>query len=182
MADSVEIVTGQTTTLHAALADATPYLRRLAEKLCGTAADASDLVQDTAERAMRQGMPADIRNPRAWLTTILHNLFIDRCRAIARAPLHEPLDEIIDNVTPLEIASPEPPWSHATIDDVRLALDEISETYREVYVMHTFEHQTYEQIAARLKINRVTVGTRLNRARRELRRVLVIWLGVQGKP
>jgi len=182
MADSVESVTGQATTLSAVLADAIPILTKLAEKLCATAADASDLVQDTAERAMRQGIPPDIRNPRAWLTTVMHNLFIDRCRASARAPLHEPLGEVHDNVTPLEIATAEPAWGRVTIDDVHAALDEIGESYREVYVLHTFEHRSYEQIADHLKLNPVTVGTRLTRARKELRKVLVARLGPEKKP
>lgn len=182
MADSVERVTGQATTLRAVLADAMPLLTKIAEKLCATAADASDLVQDTAERAMRQGLPADVRNPRAWLTTMMHNLFIDRCRATARAPQHEPLDEIHDNVTPLEVASAEPGWSRTTIDDVRAALADISETYREVYVLYTFEHWSYERIAAHLKIKQITVGTRLTRARQELRKVLVARFGVEVKP
>ena len=181
MADSVESVTGQATTLQAVLADAIPILTKLAEKLCDTAADAKVLVQDTAERAMRQGLPADIRNPRAWLTTMMHNLFIDRCRATARAPQHEPLGEVHDNVTPLEVAGLEPPWSRVTLDDVHAALDDIGESYREVYVLHTFEHHSYEQIADHLKISPVTVGTRLTRARKELRKVLVARMGTEKK-
>jgi RNA polymerase sigma-70 factor, ECF subfamily len=182
MADSVESVTGRATTVGAALADAMPLLTKIAERLCATTADASDLVQDTAERALRLGLPADVRNPRAWLTTMMNNLFIDRCRAFARTPAHEPLDEILDNVTPLEVASAEPAWSRITIEDVRAALPDISETYREVYLLYTFEHWPYEQIAAYLKIKPITVGTRLTRARQELRKVLVARFGVEVKP
>jgi RNA polymerase sigma-70 factor (ECF subfamily) len=182
MADSVESVPGRATSLGAVLADAMPLLAKIAERLCATAADASDLVQDTAERAMRQGLPADVRNSRAWLTTMMHNLFIDRCRAIARGPQHEPLDEVHDNVTPLEVASAEPAWSRITIEDVRAALPDISETYREVYLLYTFERWSYEQIAAHLKIRQITVGTRLTRARQELRKVLVARFGVEVKP
>src|SRR5690242_3440142 len=48
--------------LEAALVDAEPMLTRIAERLCGNAADARDLVQDTFERVTRQGLPADVRN------------------------------------------------------------------------------------------------------------------------
>jgi RNA polymerase sigma-70 factor (ECF subfamily) len=182
MADSVERVKSRVTTLRAAVAEAEPALTKLAEKLCATSADAKDLVQDTAERAMRLGMPADVRNPRAWLATMMHNLFIDRCRASARGPQHEPLDDSHDHtITPLEVASAEPAWSRVTLDDVRTALPAISETYREVYILHTFEHRSYEDIAALLKIKPITVGTRLTRARQELRKVLVARLGVEVK-
>jgi RNA polymerase sigma-70 factor (ECF subfamily) len=172
-AEPVEHVSGKATTLHAVLADAAPLLTRLAHRLYGNAQDASDLVQDTLERAMRQGLPADVKSPRAWLATVMHNLFIDRCRAAARAPAHEPLEDVHANVTPLTIDSREPAWGDVTIDDVRAALDTIDPQFREVYIMHTFEHRPYEDIAAQLKISRVTVGTRLTRTRKMLRKALV---------
>jgi len=97
---------GKATTLHAVLEDAAPVLTRIAQRLYGHTADAHDLLQDTIERAIRQGLPADVQSPRAWLATIMHNLFVDRCRAAARAPVHEPLAEFHDNVTPLSVDSP----------------------------------------------------------------------------
>jgi len=181
MGDSVERAPGRASIEGTVIAEATPILSKLAARLCETAADASDLVQDTVERAMRQGLPADVRNPIAWLTTMMHNLFIDRCRIEARRPPHEPLDEIHDNITPLEVVSAEPAWSRTTIEDLHAALDKLSATYREVYVLHTFEGLSYETIAERLKIHRITVGTRLTRARQELRKVLVGRLGVERK-
>jgi len=182
MGDSVERMPGRALVAGTVLADAAPILNKLAARLCETPADAADLVQDTLERAMRQGIPADVRNPIGWLTTMMHNLFIDRCRAEARRPPHEPLDEVHDNITPLEVVSAEPAWSRATIEDLRAALDKLSATYREVYELHTFEGLSYEVIAERLKIHRITVGTRLTRARQELRKVLVVRLGVERKP
>jgi len=182
MGDPVEFLTSKATTIDAALADARPVLLRIAARLCATSADAADLVQDTLERAMRVGLPADVKNPRAWLTTMMHNLFIDRCRAAARGPQHEPLDEVHDNITRLDLDHHEPAWTRATIDDVRAALDKINPMFREVYVLHTFEDRSYEEIAAHLKISRVTVGTRLTRARLRLRKVLVERLGLEAKP
>jgi RNA polymerase sigma-70 factor (ECF subfamily) len=178
MGDRVERAVGKRTTLDEVLADAVPVLTRIAERLCASSADASDLVQDTIERVIRHGIPDDVQNPRAWLTTMMHNLFVDRCRAAARAPVHEPLSEAeaheaLDNITPLGIDSPEPAWSRVSLDDVRAALDTIDPPYREVYIMHTFDGRSYEDIATQLKISRVTVGTRLTRTRKQLRKVLV---------
>ncbi|MFT3696258.1 MAG: RNA polymerase sigma factor [Kofleriaceae bacterium] len=165
--------------LAAVIASAKPALVLLAGRLCGSASDANDLVQDTLERAARQGIPADIRNPRAWLSTIMHNLFIDRCRSAQRQPVHESLDESHgDAVTSID-ATEEPTWGRVTIDDVRAALDQLEPTFANVYRMHAFEHRSYEQIASQLKIERVTVGTRLNRARKMLRQVLVKRLGLE---
>lgn len=165
--------------LEAALVDAEPVLTRIAERLCANAADARDLVQDTFERVTRQGLPSDVRNPCAWLAKSMHNLFIDRCRSAARRPNHEPLAEQHADITQLEADSPEPAWTMITVEDVREALTELDAAYREVYVLYTFERRSYEQIAERLSIQRVTVGTRLNRARKKLREVLVKRFGLE---
>lgn len=162
--------------------DAEPVLSRIAERLCANVADARDLVQDTFERAMRQGLPPDVRNPNAWLATTMHNLFIDRCRATARRPNHESLLDKHVETSPLDPDPPEPAWASITIDDVRAALVELDATYSEVYALHTFEGFSYEQIAARLNIQRITVGTRLNRARKKLREVLVKQFGLEDQP
>jgi RNA polymerase sigma-70 factor (ECF subfamily) len=167
--------------LEAALVDAGPVLSRIAERLCANAADARDLVQDTFEKATRTGLPPDVRNPSGWLATIMHNLFIDRCRARARRPSHEPLVDQHANVTQIDPDPPEPPWSLITVDHIREALAELDPAYSEVYTLHTFERWTYEQIAERLSIQRVTVGTRLNRARKKLREVLVRRFGLEER-
>jgi RNA polymerase sigma-70 factor (ECF subfamily) len=165
--------------LGAALVDAEPVLTRISERMCANAADARDLVQDTFERATRLGLPPEVRNPAGWLVTIMHNLFIDRCRARARRPGHEPLVEQHANVTQLDPDPPEPRWSLITVDDIRAALAELEPAYREVYELHTFQRWPYEKIAEQLAIQRVTVGTRLNRARKKLREVLVRRFGLE---
>jgi len=158
--------------LAAAWKHAEPQLRKLAERLCRDRSDAADLVQDAFLRAATLGMPTDVRNPCAWLTTILHNLFVDRCRADARKPAQETLCDAHEAAVHDDDRDPEPAWGQLTVDDVRAALPELDRIYRDVYVMHTFEGRSYEAIAARLEIDRVTVGTRLSRARRMLRKVL----------
>jgi hypothetical protein len=60
--------------LEATLLDAEPALRRLAGRLCGNSVDARDLLQDTFERAVRQGIRPEIRSPGAWLSTITRKL------------------------------------------------------------------------------------------------------------
>jgi RNA polymerase sigma-70 factor (ECF subfamily) len=166
--------------LEAALVDAEPALKRLAERLCANSVDSGDLLQDTLERAVRQGIPAEVRCTCAWLTTIMHNLFIDRCRAAARHPNHEALEDKHGDVTQLEPDAPEPAWTQITVHDIFEALDQIDHVYRDVYRLHTFEHLSYEQIAQQLSIQRITVGTRLNRARKRLREILVKRFGLEN--
>jgi RNA polymerase sigma-70 factor (ECF subfamily) len=165
------------------IAAAEPQLQAIAERLCATSADARDLVQDTLERAMRQGIPNDVRNTRAYLATIMHNLFIDRCRAAKRRPSPEPLDDAAHASSVIAIETgEEPAWTRVTLDDVREALAQIDPTFARVYMLHAFEHRSYEQIANELAIERATVGTRLNRARVKLRRILVERFGLEETP
>jgi RNA polymerase sigma-70 factor (ECF subfamily) len=167
--------------LGEALRAAEPFLRSVALRLCRNGSDAKDLVQDTFERALRSGGEPP-RNPRAWLATILHNLFVDRCRALARRPAPESLDERHTSDAGGHGDEPEPAWSRVTIADVRAALDEIEPGFRRTYELHVFEHRSYDEIAAELRIQRVTVGTRLNRARHQLRAVLHRRLGEESDP
>jgi RNA polymerase sigma-70 factor (ECF subfamily) len=173
---------GATVDLKGEFARIRPALLRMAERMCGNPADAEDLLQETFLRAVRRGIPPDVRNTAAWLTTMLKNAILDRCRSMRRRPSHEPMTDIHEGVTQLEPDGPEPAWTTITIDDIRAALAALEPVYREVYQLHTFEDRTYEQIAEQLGIQRVTVGTRLNRARKKLREVLVARFGLETKP
>jgi RNA polymerase sigma-70 factor, ECF subfamily len=70
-----------------------------------------------------------------------------------------------------------PPWSRATMADLRAAMEELEAEQRRAYEMYVFEHRSYQEIAAILHIQRDTVGQRLNRARRHLRDILSKRLG-----
>lgn len=168
--------------LEAVFTEVRPTLLRMAERMCGNRADAEDVLQDTFLRAVRHGIPPDVRNIAAWLTTMLRNAVVDYCRKRKRRASHEPMADHHDVPTRLDPDGPEPAWSRIDTDDIRDALGAIDAVYREVYQLHTFEGRTYEQIAHQLGIQGVTVGTRLNRARKKLREVLVARFGLEIKP
>jgi len=173
---------GVSDALEAAFTQVRPALMRMAERMCGNRPDAEDVLQETFLRAVRHGIPPEVRNLAAWLTTMLKHAIVDRCRSMKRRPSHEPMTDHHDGLTQLEPDGPEPAWSNITLDDIRHALDALEPVYREVYQLHTFEDRTYDQIAHQLGIQRVTVGTRLNRARKKLREVLVARFGLEAKP
>lgn len=165
--------------LRDALREAEPFLRSLALRLCRNEQDARDLVQDTFEHALRAG--AQPANARAYLAVMLKNLFIDRCRKVARRPNVVSLDEQ-DQEPAMPELEPMPAWSRASVSDVRAALEEIDPDFRRVYEMHVFEHRPYEEIARTLGIQRLTVGSRLTRARQRLRVILCRRLGEEAGP
>lgn len=168
--------------LEAVFAEVRPAFLRMAERMCGNRADAEDVLQETFLRALRHGIPPDVRKVAAWLTTTLKNVFVDHCRKMKRLPSHESITDHHDSLTQLEPDGPEPEWGNITLEDIRDALDAIEPVYREVYRLHVFERLSYEQIAQQLGIPRVTVGTRLNRARKKLREVLVARVGLGSQP
>jgi RNA polymerase sigma-70 factor (ECF subfamily) len=153
-----------------------PILFAMALKLCGNGADARDLVQDAFERALRgYAQLGPDANERAWVITIMHNLFIDRCRRRKREPRTEPVDET--SVAAAEPTPPPPAWTDITSEQLRAALGQLSEEFRVVYQLHAIDGRSYKEIAVQLDLPLATVGTRLIRARRKLRDVLESMLG-----
>ncbi|HZI14667.1 MAG TPA: sigma-70 family RNA polymerase sigma factor, partial [Myxococcus sp.] len=55
----------------------------------------------------------------------------------------------------------------------REALEKIPEDFRTVYRLHSLEGRSYQEIAEQLGIPKATVGTRLIRARRRLKEILM---------
>jgi RNA polymerase sigma-70 factor (ECF subfamily) len=63
-------------------------LFRAAFRLARNTADAEDLVQDTCLRAYQGVMRLDESQPvKAWLRTVMHNLFMDGARRARRSPV-----------------------------------------------------------------------------------------------
>ncbi|MFP2908831.1 RNA polymerase sigma factor [Pyxidicoccus sp. 3LFB2] len=149
-------------------------LHATAMRLCGNATDARDLVQDTFERGLRNLSRYKVgTDGRAWLTAILTNLFFDRCRSRKRENRADVSAEDLEE----RIAAPEveaaPAWASITPEQLREALDKIPEEFRTVYRMHALENRSYVEISERLGIPKATVGTRLIRARRKLKELLM---------
>ena len=152
------------------------HLRAIALRLCRDRQDAGDLLQDTYERALRfrGGLRLD-GNPRSWLISILQNTFVDGWRRRRRSGTPLPVEacdtELVADsaVTDEEEAL----WQTFTQEDVTRALAGLSPNLRRAYVMYAVEGRSYRDIAAELAVPMGTVGTRLLRARRALRALLI---------
>lgn len=159
-------------TLRAAVVALRPDLLLLARRMCASEADAADVVQDTLQSALEAGDRLKaVENLRAWLVTILHRRMIDLFRKREREQLGDPPEEpAVTQETPLADA---PLWSRVDIAQLRAAVEKLEPEFREVFVLHAFERRSYRAISAALGIPSNTVGTRLLRARRKLRVLLV---------
>lgn len=145
-----------------------PYLRGLARKLCRSQLDPEDLVQDVLEKTLRSPLP-DGANERAWLARVMQNLFIDKLRR--RQARREELSDTIEDVgaPPLEERLW---WEALTEADVRAQVALLPEEQRTTFELFAFEGASYDDIAARLRIAKGTVGTRILRARQKIRELL----------
>ena len=140
-----------------------PNLRRYARALIGDREGADDLVQDTLERAVRKfhlWKPGDLR---AWLFSIMHNVFVNQLKARKIAYEIE-VDE--------SIAAPMSSVTSTDLMDLDRALGAISPDQREVVLLIALEDMTYAEVARALGIPIGTVMSRLSRGREKLRRLV----------
>jgi len=151
-----------------------PTLIRVALGLTRNAAEASDLVQDAMERALREWSRfTPGTNARAWVTAILSRLFIDGWRRRRRRPALVGLDDLdLAGPAPLDGAADPVPWENISDADLQRAVAELPEPLRHVFQLNVVDHLSYGDIGAALGIPVNTVGTRLMRARRRLRATL----------
>lgn len=142
-----------------------PQLRRYARALTGDAWAADDLVQDTLERACdRWALWKAGTDLRAWLFTLMHNLFIDGARRAVRQHASHRVD--IDDVAQELVA---PPSAADQVLDLQRCLLRLPDEQREVLLLVGVQDLSYEQVA---RITGTPVGTvmsRLSRARARLR-------------
>jgi RNA polymerase sigma-70 factor (ECF subfamily) len=161
--------------------------------LTHSASDAEDLVQETLVRAYDRfdTFRAD-GSPRAWLHTIMRNLFFNAYRKKSREPKHVSLEffdpatsdlagsggGIASRVAPNQptLDSPERQVisemeGSAVLDAVR----NLPQEYRQVVAMADIQGMPYQEIAEALRIPIGTVRSRLSRGRERVRRAVFSW-------
>lgn len=153
----------------------------LARYLCGGSTfDAEDIVQEAYLRAYRAFEEYTDNNSRAWILTITRNTCHSWMRKHNMNPCI-PFDEdsncagvdtvLADSVSQLS------PEQNAQIrceqQTVRQAIESLPVEFREVTVLRELEDLSYREIGLVLGIPQGTVMSRLARARKKLRELLV---------
>jgi len=150
------------------VSDHIPNLRRYARVLVRDAVHAEDLVQDCLERAIsREHLWQPGTNLRAWLFTILHNLYINQYLRHGGANTTVPLMEEHSLVS-----CPARQFHSMTLKDLARAFDDLPRQEQQVVVMVGLEGMQYEDAAEALGVPMGTVKSRLSRARRRLRQLM----------
>jgi RNA polymerase sigma-70 factor (ECF subfamily) len=157
---------------HPELLAAIPRLRRYARVLAGDAHRADDLVQDTLARAWeKRALWQAGSDLRAWLFTIMHNVFVNQ-RALARRDARNvSLDGDPEGGEAWQIPVRAPQFARVELMELMQQVGRLPGDQREVLLLAAVEELRYEEIAAVLSIPVGTVMSRLSRAREKLRRM-----------
>ncbi len=144
-----------------------PQLRRYARALTGNHVSAEDLVQDTLERAWtRMALWRPDSNIRAWLFTIMHNLYVNQIKAAARGRQPKGTQSELDlAVSPAQDYRLE-------LRDLTRALQRLPPEQREVVLLIGLEQLSYDEAAKVLRVPIGTVMSRLSRGREQLRVIM----------
>ncbi len=142
-----------------------PRLRRYARALTGDAARADDLVQDTLERALSRFSLWRPGNLRAWLFTIMHNIFVNQIKSAAN------IDYLADELLP-DLPLRATQSDNLELRDLDRALSRLSAEQREVLLLVGQEDLSYEEAARIVGTPIGTVMSRLSRGRERLRALL----------
>jgi RNA polymerase sigma-70 factor (ECF subfamily) len=131
-------------------------------------ADAEDVVQDAYVRALRFFSSLRGEDARAWLLTIVRNTWYGRFSrrdspdrmTVFDDMTHERADEGLDAEGQL--------MQQQTVEQVRAAIEQLPDDFREVVVLRELEGLSYKEIAGVVGIPIGTVMSRLARSRDRL--------------
>jgi RNA polymerase sigma-70 factor (ECF subfamily) len=141
---------------------------------------AEDLVQETYLRAVRAfGQLTPNSNLKGWLFVIMRNAWLNQLRHNRSGPRFVELDDEELGFVHLNDRISEDP--HVVYlrklerEQIRAAISDLPELYREIIVLRDLEGFSYQEIATMLECPAGTVMSRLGRARAKLRRALASW-------
>ncbi|MCA9366994.1 RNA polymerase sigma factor [Candidatus Kaiserbacteria bacterium] len=144
-------------------------MQRYARRFLSRQEDIDDLVQDVFIKVYEniQSFDTTLRfSP--WIYRIAHNVFVNELKRKSRytLPSFDP-DVILPFIPAKETADAEALATELS-DEMESLVTALSAKYREVLVLHYFEHLSYQEMSDVLQIPTTTVGVRMTRAREKL--------------
>ena len=150
-----------TTSFQANLMNLQSNLLNFAYMLTSNRDDAYDLLQDTTLKALdNQDKYAENTNFKAWVMTIMRNIFINNYRRTARAAT---VVDTTDNLYHLNLSQDsgfESPEESYGASEITMAINEFSDEYRIPFSMHVAGYK-YNEIAEKMNLPLGTVKTRV---------------------
>jgi RNA polymerase sigma-70 factor (ECF subfamily) len=158
---------------HPELVAALPRLRRYARVLTGDAHRADDLVQDALARAWeKRRLWRAGTDLRAWLFTIMHNVYINQLALARREAGNVSLDAEGEHGPAWQVPVRGNQFERVELLELIVQMGRLPSEQREVLLLAAGEELRYEEIADVLSVPIGTVMSRLSRAREKLRRLV----------
>jgi RNA polymerase sigma-70 factor (ECF subfamily) len=151
------------------LGDHVDRLYRAAVGLCGSHADAEDLVQETFVAVLRRPRLLRSDDDIGYLLRVLRNTFYSRYRAESRRPRAADLGEHEELPEPRPGATPE---AVAASREVLAAVAALPEPYREAVAAVDLAGLSYREAARALDTREGTIMSRLHRGRAQVAKAL----------
>ena len=148
------------------------YVHKVCRRILFSPQDVEDARQDALlQAALRIATFGGRAQFRTWLHVVTVNVCLKSIQRAARRdiPIEGEFDEFIDDEVSL---NSDPATLVAVRHDVEVALAALSRPFRDVVVLYYYCDMEQDEIAGVLGISRVTVATRLNRAKKKLKPVL----------
>lgn len=142
-------------------------------------AEADDILQETFVRARAKLSTLEEQSKLSpWLYRIATNLCYDRFRHVTSRPQQQPFEQGSESDPSLQILDQETPRLDKVFEQkemgtcVQAYIDELTDGYRAVILLHDLEGLTNPEIAEMLGCSLATAKIRLHRARTKLRAAL----------
>lgn len=149
----------------------TDRLYRAALALCGSRADAEDLVQETFVRVLARRRILRGADEGAYLMRVLRNTFLTQRRTASRRP--QPATIALEELQPLDPRRGERPEDATEVREVIATISTLSEDQRLALVAVEVMGLSHREAARALRTREATIATRIFRARERLARELV---------
>ncbi|WP_079681454.1 RNA polymerase sigma factor [Planktothrix sp. PCC 11201] len=165
------------------------YLYRRCLYWMGNPIDAEDALSQAMLKAWEKTQTGKgaLKNIKAWLTRLTHNVCMDIHRRFNRGgkPV-ESLDEMDVEWENQVVAQEENPLLAATQQEVENfffgAIQELPPRLRETFILHVQEELSYSEIAEKLNISNPNVRKRISQARSILRKQFNEYSGEDNQP
>ncbi|MFW9998184.1 MAG: RNA polymerase sigma factor [Candidatus Odinarchaeota archaeon] len=146
-----------------------PYLVRLV----GDEDDALDLVQDTFLKVYEQIQGFDEgRKFSSWVYRIAHNSGLNHLKKHSRTLKmdQKQMAQVLDRQVRLDdfFAGT---FQHEDLEALMMVVNQLKPAYKDVLLLYFYEEKSYDEISDILKLPVSTVGVRLNRAKKRLKKL-----------
>lgn len=138
------------------------WLKDWLRKRVNCSEQAADLAQDTFVRLLLQRRVEDVREPRAYLSSIARGLMIDQFRRRTLEAAY--LEALASMAEPLDISPEARLLLIESLMDIDRMLDGLGPRTREIFLMAQLDGLSYVEIGRRLQLSLTTVKKHATRA------------------